>query len=66
MGKLQKDFASGHVVFGVGSYTSQYVTRNTDGFAVKSTHGEIDGIPCDIFKDPVTASGIKKSAYGRI
>jgi len=65
-GLKQKGFASGNVVFGVGSYTYQYVTRDTYGFAVKSTYGEINGTPCDIFKDPVTDSGIKKSARGRI
>ena len=40
-GLKQKGFASGNVVFGVGSYTYQYVTRDTYGFAVKSTYGEI-------------------------
>jgi nicotinamide phosphoribosyltransferase len=65
-GLKQKGFASGNVVFGVGSYTYQYVTRDTYGFAVKSTYGEINGNPCDIFKDPVTDSGIKKSARGRL
>nr|WP_202947362.1 hypothetical protein [Zavarzinella formosa] len=65
-GLKAKGFASGNVVFGVGSYTYQYVTRDTFGFAVKSTYGEVNGVGRDIFKDPVTDNGVKKSARGRI
>jgi len=62
----QKGFAASNVVFGIGSYTYAYVTRDTYGFAVKSTYGEINGVPQEIFKDPVTDSGVKKSAVGLI
>ena len=61
-----KGFASGNVVFGVGSYTYQYATRDTFGFAVKSTYGEVNGVGREIFKDPVTDNGVKKSARGRL
>lgn len=57
-------FASGNVVFGIGSYTYQYVTRDTFGFAYKSTWGVVGGEPRKLFKDPVTDSGSKKSAKG--
>ena len=59
-----KGFASGNVVFGVGSYTYQYVTRDTFGFAMKATSGVVNGQRRDIFKDPKTDSGTKKSAKG--
>ena len=65
-GLRSSGFASDNITFGVGSYTYQHVTRDTFGFAVKSTYGEIDGVGRDIFKDPVTDSGTKKSARGRI
>ena len=58
-----KGFASGNVVFGVGSYTYQCNTRDTFGFAVKATHTVVDGTAIDIFKDPKTDSK-KKSAKG--
>lgn len=58
-----KGFASGNIVFGVGSYTYQCNTRDTFGFAVKATYSEIDGVPVNIFKDPKTDSK-KKSAKG--
>ena len=61
-----KGFASGNVVFGVGSYTYQYATRDTFGFAVKSTYGEVNGVGREIFKDPVTDNGVKKTARGRL
>lgn len=60
----QKGFASSNVVFGVGSYTYQYVTRDSFGFAVKSTYGEVGGVPQIIFKDPITDGGTKKTARG--
>lgn len=59
-----KGFASANVVFGIGSYTYQHVTRDTYGFAVKSTWGQINGVAQEIFKDPKTDNGIKKSAKG--
>lgn len=59
-----KNFASGNVVFGVGSYTYQYVTRDSFGFAMKATSGVVNGERRDIFKDPKTDSGSKKSAKG--
>lgn len=61
-----KGFASTNVVFGIGSYTYQYVTRDTFGFAMKATYGEVDGVGRPIFKDPKTDSGTKKSAKGMI
>lgn len=60
----EMDFASTNVVFGIGSYTYQYVTRDTFGFAMKATYGVVDGKPMDIFKDPLTDGGVKKSAKG--
>jgi nicotinamide phosphoribosyltransferase len=63
-GLRAKGFASTNVVFGIGSFTYQYTTRDTYGFAVKATYGEINGVGQAIFKDPATDSGIKKSAKG--
>lgn len=57
-------FASTNMVFGIGSYTYQYVTRDTFGFAMKATYGEIDGVGCEIYKQPKTDSGVKNSARG--
>lgn len=59
----QKGFASGNVVFGVGSYTYQCNTRDTFGFAVKATYSIVNGKSVNIFKDPKTDSK-KKSAKG--
>lgn len=57
-------FASTNMVFGIGSYTYQYVTRDTFGFAMKATYGVVNGQPLEIFKDPITDRGQKKSAKG--
>lgn len=59
-------FASTNVVLGVGSFTYQYNTRDTFGFAMKATYGEVDGKGRDIYKDPITDDGTKKSARGLI
>lgn len=59
-----KGFCSTNVVFGIGSYTYQYNTRDTFGFAMKATWCQIDGIGYNIFKNPVTDDGTKKSAKG--
>jgi nicotinamide phosphoribosyltransferase len=78
-----KGFASTNIVLGIGSYTYQYNTRDTFGFAVKATYGEVRSKSCDsdcmhnsdgdvgcctqareIFKDPITDDGTKKSKKG--
>lgn len=74
-----KGFASTNVVLGIGSFTYQYNTRDTYGMAMKATYVEIEenfyaspeslepGVRTkgrEIFKDPVTDSGMKKSAKG--
>lgn len=64
--KIMKEqrFASTNIVFGVGSYSYQYVSRDTFGFAMKATSAVINGERRSIFKDPITDNGGKKSARG--
>jgi nicotinamide phosphoribosyltransferase len=74
-----KGFASTNIVLGVGSFTYQYNTRDTFGFAMKATYVELEVpkfgefadqglnteiIGREIFKDPITDDGTKKSATG--
>ena len=74
-----KGFASTNIVLGVGSFTYQFNTRDTFGFAMKATYVELE-VPTfgefadqglnteivgrEIFKDPITDDGTKKSATG--
>ncbi len=62
----QAGFASTNVVFGIGSYSYQYNTRDVFGFAMKATWAQVNGEGFDLFKDPVTDSGTKRSAKGRL
>jgi nicotinamide phosphoribosyltransferase len=74
-----KGFASTNVVLGIGSFTYQFNTRDTFGFAMKATYVELEvpkfgefldqnlnteTIGREIFKDPITDDGTKKSATG--
>lgn len=59
-----KGFASINMVYGIGSFTYQGVTRDTFGVATKATAGIVNGELQEIFKDPITDSGEKKSACG--
>jgi nicotinamide phosphoribosyltransferase len=61
-----KGFASANMVFGIGSFTYQFTTRDTYGMAMKATWVQINGEGKNIFKDPVTDGGFKKSAKGRL
>ena len=63
-GLKAKGFASSNVVFGIGSFTYQYNTRDTFAFALKATYGRVKGVSSAIYKDPVTDDGTKKSARG--
>lgn len=62
----KKGYASSNVVFGIGSYTYQYLTRDSFGFAIKATAGTVNGEFRELQKDPATDSGTKKSACGYI
>jgi len=81
-----KDFASTNIILGIGSYTYQFNTRDTFGFAVKGSWFEVEEEKCEylptqspealepacwtekvaynIFKDPITDDGTKKSLKG--
>ncbi len=72
-----KGFASTNIVLGIGSYTYNMNTRDTLGIAVKSTYCEVETFDDEdpygtgrfiekreIFKDPITDDGTKKSAKG--
>lgn len=59
-----KGFASTNMVYGIGSYTYQHNTRDSFGFALKSTMCVIDGVQKQIFKNPATDDGTKKSNIG--
>lgn len=60
-----KGFATENVTFGIGSFTYQYNTRDTFGFAQKCTHSVINKVETPIFKAPKTdTDNFKKSQKG--
>lgn len=63
-------FAVENVVFGAGSYSFQYNTRDTQGWAYKATYAEItdeNGVkPIMVFKNPKTGDGTKTSQKGMV
>jgi nicotinamide phosphoribosyltransferase len=65
-----KGFASCNVVFGVGSYTYNMLSRDTFGWAMKALYAEIEAQygkdRIEIYKDPATDDGTKKSAKGLV
>lgn len=61
---MAKGFASCNVVFGIGSYTYNMLSRDTFGWAMKAIYAEVDGEAVAIYKDPATDDGTKKSAKG--
>lgn len=64
----EKGFAVNNCTLGVGSYTYQYMTRDSLGFALKATNSVVDGKERIIYKDPVTdkvkGANFKKSQKG--
>jgi nicotinamide phosphoribosyltransferase len=63
-GLKAKGFASCNIVCGIGSYTYQYVTRDTFGTAIKATYGVVHGEARVLYKCPKTDDGVKNSARG--
>ena len=62
----QKGFATTNIVYGIGSFSYQYHTRDTFGFAVKATAATVNGEERMLFKDPKTDDGTKRSQRGRV
>ena len=65
-GLAANGYASTNMVFGVGSFTYTFVTRDTYGFAMKATWAKVNGEGRDLFKKPITDTGEKFSATGRL
>ncbi|RTL42785.1 MAG: nicotinate phosphoribosyltransferase [Candidatus Melainabacteria bacterium] len=63
-GIVAKGLSPYNMVFGIGSYTYEYVTRDTYGFAMKATATRQNGQIIPIFKKPVTDTGGKFSHKG--
>ena len=61
-----KGFASSNIVFGIGSYTYNMNTRDTFGFALKTTYAQVNGKELLLYKDPITDDGTKKSQKGMV
>lgn len=61
-----KGFAFGNCVFGIGSYTYNYVSRDSLGNALKSTLCVVNGEERQIYKNPKTDDGLKKSQKGMV
>jgi len=61
---IEFGFTPDNCVFGIGSYTYNFTTRDAHGFAMKATWVRINEEGKAIYKDPVTDDGTKKSARG--
>lgn len=59
-----KGFASVNIVLGIGSYTYNYVTRDSFNQCFKGVSSIIDGKDKMLFKDPKTGDGMKRSQRG--
>ncbi len=58
-------YAANNIVFGIGSLEHMKgKSRDTYGLACKATYCEVNGEGRNIFKDPITDSGMKKSHVG--
>ena len=60
----EKGFAVTNIVLGIGSYTYRYNTRDSIGLAYKGAWFEINDKTYNIYKDPITDDGTKKSLKG--
>lgn len=60
-----KGFACTNIVLGIGSFTYQCNTRDTFGYAAKGAWFMNNGKGIDIYKEPVTDDGTKKSLKGK-
>ena len=63
-GLYELGYSVENVIFGIGSMSYQWVTRDNRGFALKVTDCIINGTEMPLYKAPKTDSGIKASQKG--
>lgn len=64
---MEMGYAIENVVFGIGSYSMQLRTRDSQGWAYKLTYSEIGEKPILVYKDPITdQNSTKKSQKGMV
>ncbi len=56
-------YASSNLVVGIGGLLLQQHSRDEQGFAIKATYSEVNGVAQELMKDPITDPG-KKSHMG--
>jgi len=59
-----KGYAATNIVIGVGSFSYVMLTRDSAGYAAKGAWFECEGEGYNIYKDPITDDGTKKSLKG--
>lgn len=59
----EQGWATSNLVVGIGGLLLQNHNRDEQGYAFKATYSEVNGIPQELFKDPITDPG-KKSHKG--
>lgn len=62
----EEGFCSSNSVYGIGSYTYQYVSRDTYNHAYKTTNAVVKGKQVPMFKKPKTGDGMKTSLQGYV
>jgi len=61
---MARGLAIGNIAFGMGGALLQKVTRDDFGYAMKASAICVNGVWRDIYKDPITAKGAKRSKRG--
>ena len=65
LNKLEaKGWSIDNIIFGSGGGLLQSFNRDTLKFAIKAAYAIIGGVGVDVYKDPITAKGSKKSKRG--
>jgi len=63
---IDNNWSLDNFVFGSGGGLLQKVDRDTMKFAIKCSFAVVDGKDIDVYKDPITSHGSKKSKRGRL
>lgn len=63
---IERRLAIGNIAFGMGGGLLQKLDRDTFSYSMKTSAICVNGTWRDVFKDPVTSNGTKRSKKGRI
>lgn len=63
---VEGGYCVSNIIFGMGGALIQGINRDSNGVAIKCAHGIVNGVPIDVYKDPIGGGKKSKKGYQKL